>query len=152
MKRLNSTEKKTMLKITKIKPMFTDLIITADRFEHDITEGGIVVANKGDLKPYQTVVAIGNAVRDIAVNDKVMVDFSAYAEHKIPAGSVKEKMDVDNPVVNYHIPWVTMCDELGDETMYIRISVNDVEYVFEGEEVEDKPVIFQVKKPDILLN
>jgi hypothetical protein len=132
--------------------MFTDLIITADRFEHDITEGGIVVANKGDLKPYQTVVAIGNAVRDIAVNDKVMVDFSAYAEHKIPTGSVKEKMDVDNPVVNYHIPWVAMCNELGDETMYIRISVNNVEYVFEGEEVEDKPVIFQVKKPDILLN
>lgn len=140
-----------MLKITKIKPMFTDLIITADRFEKDITEGGIVVANKGDLKPYQTVVAIGNAVRDIEIGDKVMVNFEAYAEHKVPVGSVREKMDVPNPVVNYHIPWVSMADKNNIDTMYIRISVNDVEYIFEGEET-DEPDIIQVTKPDILLN
>lgn len=141
-----------MLKITKIKPMFTDLIITADRFENDITEQGIVVANKGDLKPYQTVVAIGSAVRDIDISDKVMVSFEAYAERKVPVGSVREKMDVENPVVNYHIPWVSMADEHGIDTPYIKISVNDVEYVFEGEEVEDVPEIIEVKKPEILLN
>lgn len=141
-----------MLKITKIKPMFTDLIITADRFEHDITEGGIVVANKGDLKPYQTVVAIGSAVREINVGDHVMVNFEAYAERKIPAGSVKNQMDVENPVVNYHIPWVTMVDKDDNEVMYIKISVNDVEYIFEGEEAEDKPAIIQVNTPEILVN
>ena len=100
-----------MLKITKVKPMFTDLIITADRFENDILDKGIVLANKGDLKPYQTVIAIGNAVRDINVGDKVMVDFEIFAEHKIPVGSVKKNMDVDDPVVRYNIPWVTMTDE-----------------------------------------
>lgn len=140
-----------MLKITKIKPMFTDLIITADRFSKDITEGGIVVANKGDLKPYQTVVAIGNAVRDIEVGNMVMVNFEAYAERKVPVGSVKEKMDVPNPVVNYHIPWVSMSDEHGNDAMYIRISVNDVEYVFEGEEI-DMPDIIQIDTPEILVN
>lgn len=140
-----------MLKITKIKPMFTDLIITADRFSKDITEGGIVVANKGDLKPYQTVVAIGNAVRDIEVGNMVMVNFEAYAERKVPVGSIKEKMDVPNPVVNYHIPWVSMSDEHGNDVMYIRISVNDVEYVFEGEEI-DMPDIIQVDTPEILVN
>ena len=140
-----------MLKITKIKPMFTDLIITADRFSKDITEGGIVVANKGDLKPYQTVVAIGNAVRDIEVGDMVMVNFEAYAERKVPVGSVKEKMDVPNPVVNYHIPWVSMSDEHGNDTMYIRVSTNDIEYVFEGEEV-DTPDLIQIGSPEILVN
>lgn len=140
-----------MLKITKIKPMFTDLIITADRFSKDITEGGIVVANKGDLKPYQTVVAIGNAVRDIEVGNMVMVNFEAYAERKVPVGSVKEKMDVPNPVVNYHIPWVSMSDEHGNDVMCIKISVNDVEYVFEGEEI-DMPDIIQVDTPEILVN
>ena len=140
-----------MLKITKIKPMFTDLIITANRFDSDVVEQGIVVANKGDLKPYQTVVAIGNAVREINVDDKVMVNFEAYAERKVPVGSVKEKMDVENPVVSYHIPWVNMADEQGNDTMYIRISVNDIEYVFEGEEI-DTPEIIQVGKPEILLN
>lgn len=141
-----------MLKITKIKPMFTDLIITADRFDKDITEGGILIANKGDLKPYQTVVAIGNAVRDIEVGDTVMVNFEAYAEHKVPVGSVKENMDVPNPVVKYHINWVSMANEQGIDTIYIRISVNDIEYILEGEEVEDTPDIIQVSKPDILLN
>lgn len=142
-----------MLKITKIKPMFTDLIITADRFENDILDKGIVLANKGDLKPYQTVIAIGNAVRDINVGDKVMVDFEMFAEHKIPVGSVKKDMDVDDPVVRYNIPWVTMADEHGNTEAYIRIPNNAVEYVFEGEEIEDDiPEIIEVKKPDILLN
>lgn len=132
--------------------MFTDLIITANRFDKDVTEGGILVATKGNLKPYQTVIAIGNAVREIEVGDTVMVNFEAYAEHKVPVGSVKEKMDVPNPVINYHIPWVTMVDEQGNDGIYIRISVNDVEYVLEGEEVEDTPEIIQVGNPDILLN
>lgn len=142
-----------MLKITKIKPMFTDLIITADRFDDDILDKGIVLANKGDLKPYQTVVAIGNAVRDINVGDKVMVDFDIFAEHKIPVGSVKENMDVEDPVVRYNIPWVTMTDEQGNTEEYIRIPNNAVQYVFEGEEIEDDvPDIIEVKKPEMLLN
>lgn len=141
-----------MLKITKIKPMFTDLVITADRFEKDVTEGGILVANKGDLKSYQTVVAIGSAIRNIEVGDKVMVNFEVFAEHKIPVGSVKKQMDVEDPVVRYNIPWVTMTDENGNDKVYIRIPENAIEFAFEGEEVEDVPDIIQVSKPDILLN
>ena len=80
-----------------------------------------------------------------------MVNCEAYAERKVPVGSVKEKMDVPNPVVNYHIPWVSMSDEHGNDAMYIRISVNDVEYVFEGEEI-DMPDIIQVDTPEILVN
>lgn len=141
-----------MLKITKIKPMFTDLVITADRFEKDITEGGIVVANKGDLKSYQTVVAVGSAIRNIEIGDKVMVNFELFAQRKIPVGSVKEKMDVENPVVNYNIPWVSMVDEQGNDKVYIRIPENAIEFVFEGEEVEDAPDIIQVGTPKILTN
>jgi len=141
-----------MLKITKIKPMFTDLIITAERFDNDVTDNGILIASKGDLKSYQTVVAIGSAIRNIEVGDKVMVDFEVFAERKIPANSVKDKMDVPNPVVNYHIPWVTMIDEHGDDKMYIRIPENAIEFAFEGEEVEDAPEIIQVGSPEILVN
>ena len=140
-----------MLKITKIKPMFTDLVITADRFDKDITEKGIVIANKGDLKSYQTVIAIGNAVRDIEVGNKVMVNFEMFAEHKIPVNSVKKDMDINDPVVRYNIPWVNMVDEQGNDKVYIRIPVNAVEFVFEGEEI-DTPDIIQVGSPEILLN
>jgi len=141
-----------MLKITKIKPMFTDLVITAERFDHDIVEKGIVMANKGDLKSYQTVVAIGSSIRDIAVGDKVMVNFEVFAEHKIPVNSVKKNMDVDDPIVRYNIPWVSMVDEKGEEKVYIRIPDRAVEFVYEGEEVDDTPDIIQVTKPEILLN
>lgn len=141
-----------MLKITKIKPMFTDLIITADKFESDVMDDGILVFNEGDLKPYQTVVAIGNAVRDINVNDKVMVNFEMFAERKISPNSVKNDMDIENPIVKYHIPWVSMADENGMDALYIKIPVNAVEYVFEGEEVENIPQIIEVKKPGILVN
>ena len=140
-----------MLKITKIKPMFTDLIITADRFDRDITEGGIVVANKGDLKSYQTVIAVGDAIRNIAVGDKVMVNFEVFAEHKIPVNSVKKDMDVNDPIVRYNIPWVNMVDADGNNQVYIRIPDRAIEFVFEGEEV-DTPDIIQVGKPEILLN
>lgn len=140
-----------MLKITKIKPMFTDLIITAEKFENDTFDNGILVGNKGDLKAYQTVVAIGNAVRDIEVGDKVMVNFDMFAEHKISPNSVKDKMDIDNPVIKWNIPWVVMSDEQGNDRDYIKIPVNAVEFVFEGEEI-DSPEIIEVKKPDILVN
>ena len=140
-----------MLKITKIKPMFTDLVITADRFDHDVLEEGILMASKGDLKSYQTVIAIGDSVRNINVGDKVMVNFEVFAEHKIPVNSVKKNMDVNDPVVRYNIPWVNMVDKDGNNQVYIRIPDRAVEFVFEGEEV-DAPDIIQVSKPEILLN
>ena len=140
-----------MLKITKIKPMFTDIIITAERFDRDIVEKGIVVANKGDLKSYQTVIAVGDSIRNISVGDKVMVNFEVFAEHKIPVNSVKKDMDVNDPIVRYNIPWVNMTDADGNNKVYIRIPDRAVEFVFEGEEV-DTPDIIQVGTPEILLN
>lgn len=140
-----------MLKITKIKPMFTDIIITAERFDRDIVEKGIVVANKGDLKSYQTVIAVGDSIRNISVGDKVMVNFEVFAEHKIPVNSVKKDMDVNDPIVRYNIPWVNMTDADGNDKVYIRIPDRAVEFVFEGEEI-DTPDIIQVGTPEILLN
>ena len=131
--------------------MFTDLVITADRFDHDVLEEGILMASKGDLKSYQTVIAIGDSVRNINVGDKVMVNFEVFAEHKIPVNSVKKNMDVNDPVVRYNIPWVNMVDKDGNNQVYIRIPDRAVEFVFEGEEV-DAPDIIQVGKPEILLN
>lgn len=52
-----------MLEITKVKPLFTSIVTTADRFDKDIVEGGLIMAKKGDLKLWQRVVAIGSSVR-----------------------------------------------------------------------------------------
>ena len=47
-----------MLHITSIKPLFNHLLITADKFEKDMISNGVIVAGKGDLKLWQTVIAI----------------------------------------------------------------------------------------------
>ena len=65
-----------MLKVKKIKPMFTALITTMDKYEEDVrTSGGLldVTKQQGGLKEYQTVLAIGSSVRDIKVGDLVCV-------------------------------------------------------------------------------
>ena len=78
-----------MLHITKIKPTFNHVLITADKFEKDMIQESVIVANKGDLKLWQTVVAVGSAVRDIKVGDKVMIIPEHFAVKKYNKNSGK---------------------------------------------------------------
>ena len=89
--------------IKKIKPVFTALITTMDKYEHDIiTDGGLIDTSKqqGCLKEYQRVVAVGTTVRDIKEGDLkvaknynlpiVLIDTKKY-NFKDGAPSVEEK-------------------------------------------------------------
>ena len=129
-----------MLHIKKIKPMFNHLLLTADRFEKDVVESGIIVAKKGDLKLWQTVVAIGSTVRDIKVGDKVMIIPDHFAVKKYNKNSVQNDLD-NNPVLSYRFPFETMEDEKGEAKDYLYISDNSVRYVFEGEEKDDTLIL-----------
>ena len=68
-----------MLKIKKIRPMFTSLITTMDKYEQDVKIGGLIdtTRQQGGLKEYQKVLAVGNSVRDIKVGDVVCVNPAA---------------------------------------------------------------------------
>lgn len=134
-----------MLHIKKIKPMFNHLLLTADRFEKDVVESGIIVAKKGDLKLWQTVVAIGSTVRDIKVGDKVMIIPDHFAVKKYNKNSVQNDLD-NNPVLSYRFPFETMEDEKGEAKDYLYISDNSVRYVFEGEEKDDTFILPAKKK------
>ena len=138
-----------MLHIKKIKPMFNHLLLTADRFEKDVVESGIIVAKKGDLKLWQTVVAIGSTVRDIKVGDKVMIIPDHFAVKKYNKNSVQNDLD-NNPVLSYRFPFETMEDEKGEVKDYLYISDNSVRYVFEGEEKDDT-LILPAKKKVLLM-
>ena len=39
-----------MLKIKKIKPMFNRILVTADKYENDVKQNGVVVVTAGTLK------------------------------------------------------------------------------------------------------
>ena len=129
-----------MLHVTKIKPLFDHLLITADRFEKDMIHSGVILANKGDLKLWQTVVAVGSVVRDIKVGDKVMINPNDFAVKKYNKNSVQNDLD-NNPVLTYNFPFETIDDEKGEPKDYLYISDRNVKYVFEGIEKDDSLLI-----------
>ena len=122
-----------MLKIKSIKPMFDSLVTTMNKYEDDGFKNGVIVKQAGSLKEYQTVLAVGPAVRNIEVGDKVMINPSRYAKMKHNEGSLKNGIVADNPIIGYEFRTVTINDE---ECRYLQSQ--DIMYSFEGEEVEDK--------------
>lgn len=125
-----------MLKINKIKPLFTALITTMDKYEQDkITEGGLIDTTKqqGTLREYQKVLAIGDAVRGIKVGDLVCVNPARFAVRKHDKGSMRDGVITDNPVVTYNFDVVEMG---GNQCLLLQD--RDIEYVIEDyEEVPD---------------
>lgn len=125
-----------MLKVKKIKPMFTSIITTMDKYEEDVrTVGGLIDTTKqqGGLKEYQTVLAIGESVRSLKVGDLVCVNPTRFAVKKHQAGSLKDGIVTDNPVVTYNFDVVEM-----DGKQCLLLQDRDIDFVIEEwEEVPD---------------
>lgn len=125
-----------MLHIKKVKPLHNNIVTTAERFEKDVKEHGIIISKKGDLKVWQTVLAVGNFIQEIKVGDKVMIDFRGYAVKKYDKNSLQNDLD-NNPTITYALNWVTMDDENGKPQDCLLLTDRDIMYVFEGEEKEE---------------
>lgn len=125
-----------MLHVTKIKPLFNHILVTADKFEKDMTQNGVIIAGKGDLKLWQKVIAVGSIVRDVKVGDMVMIIPDNFAVKKYNKNSVQNDLD-NNPVLSYNFPFETIDNEKGEPEEYLYISDKDIRYVFEGTEKED---------------
>lgn len=135
-----------MLKVKDIRPVFTRLITTADRYEETQMTNGLIDVNKleGRYKEYQRVVRVGSSVREVKEGDIVLIDPSRYMKRKFSDGSLREDF-VENPIVEINIPTVTM----GDED-YFMIDERDIAYVIaDSEEVPDplpNPIIVPQKR------
>ena len=138
-----------MLHIKKIKPLFTSIITTGDKFEKDMTENGIITAKAGDLKLWQKVVAVGSSVRDIKVGDMVMINPSHYAVKKYDKNSLQNDLD-NNPTLSFKFNWVAVDDENGEPVPHLLLNDRDIEFVFEGEEKEESLIV--PGNPKIILN
>ena len=136
-----------MLKVKKIRPMFTSLITTMDKYEQDVKIGGLIDTTKqqGGLKEYQKVLAIGSSVRDIKVGDVVCVNPARFAVRKHQAGSLKDGIVTDNPVTTYNFDVVEM-----DGKQCLLLQDRDIDFIIEEyEEVPDptpSPIIQPEKK------
>lgn len=135
-----------MLHIKKIKPLFTSVVVTGDRYDDDVYDKGIIVNSKGDLKLYQRVIAIGSSVRDIHVGDLIMFDPRDYAIMRYDENSVKNDMGM-NKVVRWNLPWVSIDDEKGNPKECLLLKDRDIKFVFEGEEISER---FVVPEPKVI--
>lgn len=129
--------KKNKLILKKIRPLFTRIITTADKYtkEDALTDSGLVQANiEGCIKDIQTVVAVGDGVREFKVGDKVSLNFERYAQHKYSKDTMKSSMDEHyNPVVTYAFTYITI-----EGQACLLLDSRDVEFVieeFDNEEI-----------------
>ena len=138
------------LHIKTIKPLFTSLVTTGEKFAEDVTVAGIIQQDqkKGDLKLYQKVLAVGSSVRDIQVGDTVMINPAAYIHRKYSKDSVQNDMD-NNPVLSINIPTIMIDDENGNPQECLLLNDRDIRFVFEGEEKNDALIV--PNKPKIIL-
>jgi hypothetical protein len=141
-----------MLKVKKIKPMFTSLITTMDKYEHDMMVGDSLIdvtKREGSLKEYQRVLAVGSSVRDIKVGDLVWVNPTRFGVKKHKEGSLKDGVITDNPIIAYNFDVVEM-----DGKQCLLLQDRDIDFIIEEyEEVPDptpSPIIQPEKKKIIV--
>lgn len=132
-----------MINIKKVRPLFTKIVTTMDRYTEDqITKGGLLVAKKqnGTVKEYQKVVAVGSNPAGIKEGDMVMINPSRYAVMKHNKGSLQDGVIKDNPVVGYNLPVIELngVEHLLLETQDIEFVIEDYEEVKEEETIEQK--------------
>lgn len=137
-----------MLKVKSIKPLFTGVLTTANKYETTSTKNGIIVSanqTEGHIKEYQTVVKVGSSVREIKPGDIVLINPSRYLRKKFDENSIRDDFD-KNPTIEINIPTVVINDK-----EYFLIEDRDVAYIIDDcEEIPDtKPSIIMPKNTTI---
>lgn len=135
-----------MLRVKKIRPMFTALITTMDKYSEDVrTADGIIDVSKqqGGLKEYQKVLAVGSMVRDIKVGDLVCVNPTRFAVKKHKPGTLKDGVVTDNPVVSYNFDVVEV-----DGQQCLLLQDRDIDFIIEDYEEVPDPEPSPLIKPE----
>lgn len=125
-----------MLKIKKIKPLFTAIITTMNYYEEDTLNGNLIDTKKmkGSLKEYQKVLAVGSCVHDIKEGDLVQINPIRYAKRKHQKGSLNDGVIQDNPIVGYEFNILEI-----DGKQCLLLQDRDIDFIIEDySEEEDK--------------
>lgn len=131
------------MRAKKIKPLFNYIITTMDKYQSDGKIGDLIVKQRGTLKEYQKVVAVGNSVRGIKEGDVVMIDPTRYAVMKHEKGSLKDGIVEDNPVMSYNFKTVEM-----DGVEYLLLYDSDIKYIIEDYTEDDEEAQSSLILPD----
>lgn len=139
-----------MIRVKKLRPLFTALLTTMDLYDEDtVRAGGIIdpTKQKGTVKEYQKVVAVGDSVRGIKVGDLVCIDATRFAVRKHKDNSIKTDIEGGNPVLEYRFDIVEM-----DGKNYMLLQDRDIQFIIdEYEEVEEPRQSSLVQPPAIIV-
>ena len=146
-----------MYKIKNLKPLYTGILTTANKYSQDDSSGLILDTKKlaGSIKEYQTVVAVGSSVREIKVGDTVLINFQNYLV-KDKARPENEDSSIRTEFVQqtYHLELPVM--EVDDKEV-LTLQEKDIAFVADIEEIKDtssaiiKPKASKIKTPKIIL-
>lgn len=119
------------MNIKKVTPLFTSLVTTMDKYVDEvfIGESEILDTTKStaSLKEYQTVVAIGSAVRSVKVGDLVCINPKRFEIKKQVKNSLREDMEeYSNAVVGYNFNVILL-----DNVEHLLISENDIDFIID---------------------
>lgn len=142
-----------MLKLRKIKPIGSQVLVTENLYGwDDRNESGIILHNKGDVKTYQEVIAVGKDVTFTKPGDVVEINFYKYAELDRDPDSLKSIVG-SSRMVNLRLNEVEMEGADGSSVTCFLIDQRDIKYILEDyDEVtyrEKKEVL--VKQPEVKL-
>lgn len=125
-------------KIKKVKPLFTGIVTTANKYVGDVTTAGGLLLDtsrlSGSLNPYQTVIAVGEMCKDLNEGNIVKLNFKRYAVANHVPGAIDEAQNkqFDNMSIRYEIPMINLD---GRECLFLQS--NDVEYVVTDYEIDE---------------
>lgn len=119
--------------VKSVRPTFNRLVTTCDLYAEDMTRNGLIVPKeaRGTLKEYQTVIAVGDTVRNVQVGDLVHINPMRYSRMRHDEGSLKNGVVTDNPVVDYDLPVLEL-----DGKRCLLLYDQDIDYVVTGYEAD----------------
>lgn len=128
--------------------MFNAIVTTMDMYtEDELKVGGIIDSSKiqMSIKEYQTVIAVGNTVKDIKVGDLVKINPERYRVRKYKEDSIKNDINTYNPVEQYQFKTVTI-----DNKQCLLLYDSDIQYIVEEFEKEEPQSDIIVPNNDII--
>lgn len=146
-----------MYKIKSLKPLYTGIITTANKYTQDDTSGVILDSRKlaGSIKEYQTVIAVGSSVREIKVGDTVLINFQNYlVKDKNRPENDTDSIRTEFMQQTYHLELPVM--EVNDQEV-LTLQERDIAFVADIEEIATpastiiKPRAPKIKTPKIIL-
>jgi co-chaperonin GroES (HSP10) len=139
-----------MIKLKKIKPMGCKVLVTKNLYGwDDFNEAGIIIRKKGDLKPYQEVIAVGDDVKWVKPGDLVDLNLYKYCEFENDEMSVK--VNGSNKVLKINLDEIDLVGTDGEPVTCFFVDQRDINFVIE--EFEEytyeakKHTIIQVEQP-----